>query len=244
MTEYLLPTHTMVDERERDAAVAALPVGSFEQHGAFLPLATDTVIACTVADRLAAAHPLRLLPPVTIACSHEHAAWPGTVSISAKTLYSMVHDIADSLRHAGIRKLVLVNGHGGNYVLANIVQESLGDMALFPSLSEWDAARAAAGIESPSEVDMHAGELETSILLHAHPELVKPGYAMADEVTGDRAHMLTTGLAPYTKSGVVGRPSLASATKGKDVLANLVDSFGGFLSALTAPEPVRAPEPE
>lgn len=220
---------TTEDVRRRAATVAVLPVGSHEQHGPYLPLATDTVVACTIARAVADAHPVQLLPPVTISCSHEHAAWPGTVSISARTLHAVVRDVADSLRRSGVPNLVLVNGHGGNYVLANVVQEAEG-MALFPGGGDWAAARAAAGLATTSHADMHAGELETSILLHAHPELVKPGYEAGDHVADDRPHLLTLGLAPYTSSGVVGRPSLASADKGRDVLARLVEAFGSYLA--------------
>lgn len=135
----LLPRDTTEDAGQRRAAVAVLPIGSFEQHGAFLPLTTDTVVACTIARELAAVHPVQVLPPVTVSCSHEHAEWPGTVSISATTLYAVVRDIADSLRRSGIGSLILVNGHGGNYVLRNIVQESAGSgtrMALFPGTAD------------------------------------------------------------------------------------------------------------
>ncbi|MBB2938182.1 creatinine amidohydrolase [Amycolatopsis bartoniae] len=229
----LLPFTTTTSFSELAAPVAVLPVGSFEQHGAFLPLSTDTVIACTLARELAAAHPVHLLPPVTISCSHEHAAWPGTVSISAKTLHAVITDIAGSLRESGIPYLVLVNGHGGNYVLANVVQESRGRMALFPGLAEWESARAAAGLTTTADDDMHAGELETSILLHAHPGLVRPGFESADSVAHDRRHLLTVGLEGYTKSGVLGRPSLATAEKGRDVLAALVESFGEYLALLS-----------
>ncbi|PSL56947.1 creatinine amidohydrolase [Saccharothrix carnea] len=222
---------TTEDVRTRAATVAVLPVGSHEQHGPYLPLATDTVVACTIARAIADAHPVQLLPPITISCSQEHAAWPGTVSISARTLYAVVRDVADSLRRAGVPHLVLVSGHGGNYVLANVVQESEG-MALFPGSGDWAAARDAAGIGTTSRSDMHAGELETSILLHAHPELVRPGYETSDHLADDRPHLLTLGLAPYTSSGVVGRPSLASADKGRDVLAALVESFGPYLAVL------------
>ncbi|MBB5807992.1 creatinine amidohydrolase [Saccharothrix ecbatanensis] len=213
----------------RAATVAVLPIGSHEQHGPYLPLATDTVVACTIARSIADAHAVRLLPPITISCSHEHADWPGTVSISARTLYAVVRDIADSLRRSGVPHLVLVNAHGGNYVLSNVVQESEG-MALFPSSADWAAARAAAGMETSSRSDMHAGELETSVLLHAHPELVKPGYETSDHLADDRPHMLTLGLAPYTPSGVVGSPSLASADKGRDLLAALVSAFGAYVA--------------
>jgi creatinine amidohydrolase len=143
-----------------------------------------------------------------------------------------VRDVAESLRASGTTRLVLVNGHGGNYALGNVVQEAGGRMALFPTVPDWQAAHAAAGLRTSLDSDMHAGELETSILLHAHPGLVRPGYRAGDELADDRAHLLTLGLAPYTGSGVVGRPSLASADKGRELLASLVESFGGYLSIL------------
>lgn len=215
--------------------MAVLPVGSFEQHGAFLPLATDTVIAVTVAEAIAAVHPVLLLPPVTVSCSHEHAAWAGTVSISAATLYAVVSDIAASLRRSGVRQLLLVNGHGGNYVLGNVVQEASARgerMGLFPTELDWLAARAAGALETGPDVDMHAGELETSLLLHAHPGLVPPDFAAHDERADERNHMLTFGLGPYTESGVVGLPSLATAEKGRLALASLVEAAGAALAAL------------
>jgi creatinine amidohydrolase len=228
----LLPSDTTLDERDRAATVALLPIGSFEQHGPHLPLTTDTIVAATLAHDIAAAYPVRRLPPITISCSHEHAAWPGTVSISATTLAAIVRDVAAAVQRAGVISLFLVNGHGGNYVLGNVVQEaSLGDlhMALFPSELDWIEARESAGLETSILSDMHAGELETSILLHAHPHLVRPQFAQADWVADDRRHLLSRGLQAYTESGVVGRPSLASAQKGRDLLASLVRSFAGYL---------------
>jgi len=235
MTDYLLPTATSVEERARDAEIALLPVGSFEQHGAILPLATDTVIAVIVARALAEVYDVFQLPPVTISCSHEHAAWRGTVSISATTLHAVVSDVAESLRGQGIRKLVLVSGHGGNYVLGNVVQEAGARghaMALFPTENDWATARRDGGVELTAVSDMHAGELETSILLHAHPSLVRPDYAEHDHLADDRDRFLTRGLAAYTASGVIGRPSLASATKGRGALASLVGSFADVVAAL------------
>ncbi|WP_460396541.1 creatininase family protein [Actinophytocola sediminis] len=232
---HFLPTATAVEEQARGATIALLPVGSFEQHGAILPLSTDTVIAVTVARAIGEATTVFELPPVTISCSHEHAGWPGTVSISAATLYAMVNDIAASLRAQGVDKLVLVSGHGGNYVLGNVVQEASAAghaMALFPTENDWDRARRAGGVELTAVSDMHAGELETSILLHAHPELVRPDYAEHDQLADDRDRFLTLGLAPYTESGVIGRPSLASAAKGRGALRSLVDSFAGVVDAL------------
>ncbi|MGW1590462.1 creatininase family protein [Streptomyces sp. NPDC002386] len=237
----VVPADTTEDVRMRGAGVstqvAVLPVGSFEQHGPFLPLATDTLVACAVAREIAGAYPVHLLPPVTIGCSHEHADWPGTVSISAVTLHAVVRDIADSLRRSGVEALVVVNGHGGNYVLGNVVQEASARgerMALFPAAEDWEAARERSGVLTSLLTDMHAGEIETSILLHAHPEFVRPGYESADFTADDRRHLLTVGMSAYTESGVIGRPSLGSAEKGKELLAGLVDSFGALFDLLTS----------
>ena len=235
MLNHLLPTSTTEDERQRSARVAVLPIGSFEQHGTYLPLITDTAIAATICQELADEYPLLQLPPITISCSHEHSAWTGTVSISPQTLYSIIADIASSLYRARTRALVLVNGHGGNYVLSNIVQEANARdsrMALFPTAQDWKEARSAAQLGTTMHEDMHAGEIETSILLHAHPELVRDGYGAADWVVDDRRHLLVKGMAGYTKSGVMGRPLLASADKGKAVLASLVHNFADILREL------------
>jgi hypothetical protein len=98
----LITTATSREEQEHAARVAVLPVGSFEQHGDFLPLITDTVVASLIARRLSAEYGLFLLPPITVSCSHEHSGFAGTVSISASTLAAVVTDVAESLRAAGI----------------------------------------------------------------------------------------------------------------------------------------------
>jgi creatinine amidohydrolase len=232
---HILPAATTSDEKARGADCAILPVGSFEQHGDYLPLITDTVIASAISRELANAYPLLQLPPVTISCSQEHSAWPGTVSISSSTLYSVVDDIYRSITNSGLTSLVVLNCHGGNYVLANVVQEgnALGKrMALFPSGPDWADARRSAGLATSNHEDMHAGELETSILLHVSPELVRDGYQATDWTADDRRHLLTTGMRGYTQNGVIGRPSLASAEKGKAVLASLTESFASVLDVL------------
>lgn len=230
--DFLVPLDTLAEQPPEPAAVAVLPIGSHEQHGPHLPYATDTLVACAIARALERAYPVRRLPALTVSCSHEHAAWPGTLSISAPTLSLVVRDIAESLP-AGTA-LVLVNGHGGNYVLANVVQESE-RMALYPGLPEWLAAHDAAGLETPLESDMHAGELETSVLLATLPDVVRPSYRDADHLADDRRLLLTVGLRPYSESGVVGRPSLATAAKGHAVLASLTESFADHLAALAPP---------
>jgi creatinine amidohydrolase len=233
---YLFPTASSTDEARRAADLAVLPIGSFEQHGDHLPLATDTAIACLIAQRLATDYALFLLPPLTLSCSHEHEGFTGTVSINASTLIAIVDDVRASLTRSGIDKLVLVNGHGGNHVLANIVQQANATgyrMTLFPGRDDWTTARDHAGVETSHHDDMHGGELETSIMLHALPELVRDSYADADHEANHRPHLLVTGMAGYTATGIVGRPSAATAGKGKAVLDSLSASFADHQSVLT-----------
>jgi creatinine amidohydrolase len=229
-----LPTATSSDEAARNASIAVLPIGSFEQHGSHLPLATDSIVACAVAEAVSSQYDLMLLPPVTISCSHEHSDFAGTVSISAATLYAVVKDVAASLDQRGVRKLVLVSGHGGNYVLGNVAQEgNVGTcrMALFPHRDDWEQARKAGGLTTSNHEDMHGGELETSILLHVAPELVR-GDA-DDWVAPERTHLHQIGVAGYSQSGIIGRPSLASAERGRLVLEELVRLAEPHLEHLT-----------
>lgn len=237
VTLQLLTAATSHDEAARGAKIAVLPIGSFEQHGDHLPLATDAMVACIIADRLASAHNLFLLPPVTISCSHEHAGFPGTVSISARTLIATIEDIQSSLEASGIRRLVLVNGHGGNYVLSNIVQQAniTGPrMALFPGRDDFVAARERAEMVSTVSEDMHGGEWETSILLHAMPQVVRPTYVQNDHEATKRPHLLVTGMLGYTSNGIIGKPSAATAKKGEIALESLVESFTETLDLLIA----------
>jgi creatinine amidohydrolase len=231
----LLPTSTTEDERARGATVAILPIGSFEQHGPYLPLITDTLVACSISQAIAETYSVLHLPPITVSCSHEHAAWPGTVSISARTLHAVITDIQQSLQRSGINKLVLINGHGGNYVLRNVVQEATVEgpcMALYPGSNDWAHARVAADMATDNHEDMHAGELETSILLHTCTELIRDGYQSADHTANERPKLLTAGMSAYTTSGIIGRPSLATAAKGKAAVISLVESFAGCLQLL------------
>ncbi|GAB7183434.1 creatinine amidohydrolase/Fe(II)-dependent FAPy formamide hydrolase [Kitasatospora sp. Ki12] len=231
----LITAATSADERRRGAKVAVLPVGSFEQHGDHLPLTTDTVVASLIAQRIAADYDLFLLPPITVSCSHEHAHMSGTVSISAATLYAVVNDIQRSLQASGVPGLLIVNGHGGNYVLSNVVQEANTSgprVALFPVREDWHQARESAGLESSSAEDMHGGELEVSLLLHGAPELIREGIEQDDHSAPERPHLLTLGMASYTKNGIIGQPSLGTAAKGKALLDSLSQSAAAHLSLI------------
>ncbi|MFG2904950.1 creatininase family protein [Kitasatospora sp. NPDC048286] len=231
----LITAATSADERRRGAKIAVLPVGSFEQHGDHLPLTTDTVVASLIAQRIATDYDLFLLPPITLSCSHEHAHMAGTVSISAATLYAVINDIWKSLQASGVPGLLIVNGHGGNYVLSNVVQEvniTGPRVALFPVREDWHRAREAAALESSGGEDMHGGELEVSLLLHGAPHLVRDGVEHDDHDAPERPHLLTLGMAGYTQNGIIGRPSLGTAEKGRAILESLSKSAAEHLSLI------------
>jgi creatinine amidohydrolase len=234
-----MPVITTTDLEAASAPVALLPIGSFEQHGPYPPLVTDTLIATVISDAISHQHNAFQLPTVAFGCSHEHSNFAGTVSISSTTLTNIVEDVIDSLASQGIRALIIVNAHGGNYVLSNIVQKASTQgqlrVGLFPSREDWTEARESAGITSTSHDDMHAGELETSILLAAHPNFVRDGWQTADHSAPDRRHLTTVGISAYTDSGVIGYPSRASAEKGRAVVEHLGKAAGDLITLLVEP---------
>jgi creatinine amidohydrolase len=232
---YLLTTARSTNMGNQAPDVAILPVGSFEQHGSHLPLATDTIIASAIAEKLARAYDLRLLPPLTFSCSHEHASFPGTVSISAVTLTAIVTDILVDLSRAGTQHLVLVNAHGGNYVLKNVAQQAnvaRPTILLFPTSSDWAAARAAARCVTTVHDDMHAGEAETAILLHLAPELVGEDWTENDSAVPTRPYLTLLGVHGYSPTGIIGSPSKATPEKGRLLLDAFVDAFDEPLKLL------------
>lgn len=223
------------DDAVRSATVAVLPVGSFEQHGTHLPLTTDTLVASVIAEKIADRYALFCLPPITFSCSHEHEQFPGTVSISAQTLIALIADIRASLARQNILRLVIVNGHGGNYVLSNIAQEAnvtSRTVALYPAREDIDTARATAKMATTTHHDMHGGEWETSILLHSHPQLVRDAFRGADHDATDRPYLHLLGTAGYTTSGIIGSPSLGTADKGRLALDSLAATFEPLLNIL------------
>ena len=222
--------------------LAVLPVGAFEQHGSHLPLATDSLIAGALAAGLAERLGALLLPVLPVSCSQEHAGFPGTVWLAAGTLAAVVGDIRASLAHAGIGRLAIVNAHGGNLVLAHLAREANLEAPrvwLGPGRHIQEAAFAAAGIETGVHDDMHAGEYETSVLLHCHPGLVRMEEA-ADELA-ERPLLAVRGLAAYSRSGAVGRPTRATAGKGRAALEAMVDAMAAEVRDVFGPAARSAP---
>ncbi|MCK9509812.1 MAG: creatininase family protein [Pigmentiphaga sp.] len=214
--------------------VAILPIGSFEQHGAHLPYHTDTLIAGLLGQALAQRLGALLVPPIPLSCSHEHAGFPYAVSLGSATLALVIRDAVASLERSGIRLTVVVNGHGGNYVLGNVAQELNQDaprVLVLPTRQQWQASIEAAGIASGISEDMHGGEIETSLLLHAMPEQVRVA-AIRDHEATSRPWLQLWGMRHYTEHGIIGFPSRASADKGQKLLHALADGMARDVRAI------------
>ena len=224
----LINTSTSHEIAASKPRFAAVPIGSFEQHGRHLPVTTDTLIASLLAKSVCDSYGGLLVPPITVTCSHEHASFPACLSISAETLIRILKDLVSSIEANGIELTVLINGHGGNYVIGNVAQElnfSKPRVMVCPSRHHWESAIAHAGVESTLSDDMHAGELETSLLLYTMPEVVKMEL-IEDWEANDRSLLTLYGMRRYTKSGIIGFPSKASPKKGALLLESITRTIG------------------
>lgn len=205
--------------------VALLPIGSYEWHGEHLPFNTDCLIAEAIARGISEANLYSsiVLPTIGISCSHEHR---DSISLRTETLTGLVREtIAAVLENQAASVVVLVNAQTGNHGLYSLVQElnrGIPKALLFPRKHNWAKAAAAAAIEGDVYDDVHAGEIESSIMLSTHPEFVDLKKAW-DDLKPERPLMHVLGMDGYSKNGVLGRPSLATADKGKSLLKSLVN---------------------
>ncbi|PSR23419.1 MAG: hypothetical protein C7B47_15900 [Sulfobacillus thermosulfidooxidans] len=199
-----------------------LPIGSWEPHGGHLPYDTDTRIASALCQ--ACAQPADIiLPAVPYGCSFEHRGLGAMVSIRVSHFAAFVTDIV----WAQNDPLVIINGHGGNQVLASLVQEWNADGArvlLLPERAQWAQAYQAAGWNFGPHDDMHAGALERSLLLYLEPETVAADVP-EDVIQPNRPYFTAGGMHKYTTSGVIGLPSYASWEAGKQAWQSLVKSI-------------------
>ena len=160
--------------------IAVLPVGAIEQHGPHLPLCVDACINRGVLERaleLLPGHlPVTVLPPMPVGKSNEHSAFPGTLTLSAETLIRLWTELGESVARGGVRKLVLFNSHGGQPQVMDIVARDLRvRLGLLVVAHSWFAAGIPPGLFSEHEVQygIHAGAIETSMMLHLRPDLVR-----------------------------------------------------------------------
>ncbi len=201
------------------APIVLVPVGSTEQHGPHLPLATDTIIAEELAGR-AVHHTdgLMIGPTIGVSASGEHADFPGTLSIGAQVMSSVIVELVRSADWAA--GVVLVNGHGGNHeaitdAIATLTAEGRRALAWWPSWPQ----RLDGG-----PADLHAGRIETSMMLAIDPGLVRLELATAgpDASIDD---LRTRGVRAVSSSGVLGDPDGASGGEGERFITAFVEDL-------------------
>ena len=216
--------------------IAILPTAAIEQHGPHLPVGTDTIISEGMQALLKATCPpdmdLRFLPTQAVGKSNEHLWARGTLTLTAQTALSAWTEIGLSVARAGVKKLVILNSHGGNVDLISIVGRELRVRAgmLVVKLG-WGAYGTPEGMYSAQESSfgIHGGDVETSLLLAFRPETVDMGLARDFRSTAETAPISPIGGVSYgwiasdlNPAGVVGEAHLATAEKGHATAAKMV----------------------
>jgi len=236
-------THEFAADR-----IAVLPVAAVEQHGPHLPVGTDTYIAEAYLARVRAVlppdAPVLLLPVQPVGASDEHRAFRGTLTLSPQTALAALIEIGASVQRAGIGKLVIINSHGGNIALIELAARQLrvGHNMLAVHAS-WGRFGYPPGLFSEAELThgIHGGDLETSIMLAACPDLVRrekianfvpSTYAMEKDYAQLRADV-PAGFGWMTQdlhaAGALGDASLATAQKGAAALEHGARAFVALL---------------
>lgn len=195
-----------------------IPFGSVEEHGYHLPLSTDTIQAYEVGKDASKTIPLFVAPPVHYGCCRSTSCHPGTISITTTTLKAILKDLTKSLYFNGLRNFIILTGHAGGthrMALQDAGEEIMGELEdiKIAVVTEFELARRVGKGIIETEGDCHAGEIETSRMLHSCPDLVKePG---EKEFPSFPDFILVREKRKYWKNGVWGDPSKASAEKGE-----------------------------
>ena len=210
--------------------IALLPVGSNEQHGPQNPLGTDHLIAKALAEEAAKQTGVVCLPVIPFGVSSHHKQFWGTIHVSPKALKDYVKEVCLALNYYGVKKIVIVNGHGGNLNALAEASRELRENGIFISIFQWwpAAGKLLPELFKPEERG-HAGAEETSVNLALHPKIVNMSKAVDEE---PRKHLaqaegitLPLDTIDYTSSGVFGKSKTASAEKGKKVLETVIDEL-------------------
>jgi len=227
----------------KENVVIVQPIGAIEQHGPHLPIAVDSAISMGVLGKalsqLDEEIPAYALPCLYYGKSNEHSGFPGTITLSATTLLSVIREVATSIYRSGFRKLILMNSHGGQPQIMEIAARDLHqehpDFAVFP-LFTWRVPNLAGDLitDKEKEYGIHAGDTETSIMLSLLPEQVKMEQAVKEYPQGLPEHSLLDmeGKLPFawltkelSQSGVMGDATVATKEKGDRILESVADGW-------------------
>lgn len=245
-------------EADTSKWIAVLPIAATEQHGPHLPTGVDTFIADGLigeaVERMPAELPALFLPTVAVGKSDEHFGFPGTLSVEARTLLDVLEALGDSVARAGIRKLVIMSSHGGNSEVIGLAGRALRirhRMLVVPT--SWARMGYPDGLFDEAEIahGIHAGDIETSLMLHLKPEAIREAeradfvpasVAMETEFkvlrgTGRTAFSWMT--ADLSESGACGNAAAADAGKGRASVEFTVERFLRLLDDIDRFDPDR-----
>lgn len=233
--------------------IAVLPVAAIEQHGPHLPVATDRVIneGCLEAALalLPPDLPVLVLPVQAVGKSNEHIHSPGTLTLGHETLIRLLVDLGESVARAGVRKLVLLNSHGGNVAVLDIVARELRlRCGMLCVAASWARFGQPEGLYDAFEstYGIHGGDMETSAMLALRPELVRMDRAarfgsLQEQLVRQGAQLRAHGPNGFgwlaqdlNPEGVVGDASVATAEKGRASIAFMAARFVELLQEMHA----------
>lgn len=252
MTErkkYHYQNYTWQEIREvvKQQPVVVLPVGSVEDHGPHLPLDVDNFLIGSICEEAARRldGEMLLLPPVPYGFEEHHMDFPGTIDISMEHMLHFVLDITRSVAHHGFKRILLADGHGSNMPILDLVArrtvletDALCGAFIWPSLAKDEIERLRES-ERPGGM-AHACELETSVYLFLDPARVQRDKAKK-EIGGPSSRFVWMDLmsgspvllmdrwSRFSKSGVVGDPTLATPEKGEKIFEAVVAAFVEFV---------------
>ena len=237
-------TRLEMEQVDKDETVVMIPVGALEQHGNQCPLGTDEIIAEGTARRIKEAldreipdYPMLIFPLIPVGLSTEHVNFCGSVTLKPDTFYHVLYDICKGLAHHGFRKIAILNCHGGNspiiQVLSREVRSELGIAVFIINCGAFFGNQAVKDTVTPGNIwDFHGGEMETSMVMAVDPSLVKLDTSEAGIPTAFKDNQA---LRPYGNVsigwvsedwktadgkpiGIGGDPSGATAEKGRIIL--------------------------
>jgi len=213
-------TSKEIEESKVDTAI--LPIGSIEQHGPHLPLGTDWIIVQEIARRLAEKlGNCYLLPAIPYSNSQEHLGFSGTISLKPSTLAQMIRDIVLSLYLHNIKKVIIISGHGGNWIIKPTIRELNLE---YPDLKIIHGRPMG---EKP--LDLHAGDYETSCMLSINEDVVKKDKIVDYIPDVTREYLDYVGMKTLSKHGTWGRASQASKEKGEKLLKEHTDKIFNYV---------------
>lgn len=230
---------TEYNDIDAERTIAILPTAAIEQHGPHLPVGVDTMIAEGMLAELRHQCPedldIRILPIQAVGKSNEHLFARGTLTLTAETALRAWTEIGLSVARAGIRKLVIVNSHGGNLDLVSILTRELRVQAgMLAVKCQWGGFGAPDGMYSEKEIafGIHGGDRETSLMLHFRPDCVDMSAARDFKSTAEAGGISPIGPVSYgwiasdlNSDGPVGEAHLANAGKGKATCKHQIQGF-------------------